>query len=277
MWTKLSDEFFRNPKVVSAGRDARDLYLVALCHSNEHLTDGFIAIGYLRRLAADAEIDNAADSAARLVAVGLWTPVEGGWMIHDFAVYNPTKEQVEAERRQTAERKERWKERRSERVPDGVQNNAPGPGPGPGPISIKDRQTDHGAMPPAQALDELQVGPKSSSSKADFVEETLTAADADPLRKHWRQRLTEATPSGVRNKAAYQAKMLCNWLAGDGAPELVATAKDITEVRSLMPKLKGPPPPFAIPKSARPCRETTPAPEEDTAADEIATVDEVVP
>lgn len=39
MWTKLSDDFFRNPKVVKC--------LAGLCHCNEHLTNGFIDASYL--------------------------------------------------------------------------------------------------------------------------------------------------------------------------------------------------------------------------------------
>ena len=113
MWTKLSDEFFRNPKVVAAGRDARDLYLVSLCHCNEHLTDGFIAQNYLRRMAADAEIDNPVESASRLVEVRLWDVVPGGYLVHDFGEYNPTKSEVEQERKEKAARQEKWRQSRN--------------------------------------------------------------------------------------------------------------------------------------------------------------------
>ena len=31
-WVKLDDHFFRHPKVIAAGRDARDLFLAGLCY-----------------------------------------------------------------------------------------------------------------------------------------------------------------------------------------------------------------------------------------------------
>lgn len=112
MWTKISDDFFRHPKVVQAGRDARDLFLVGLAHANGHLTDGFIASQYLRRLGADAEIEDAEASARRLVDVGLWEKAEGGWIIHGFLEYNPCRADVEAERARTAERQQQWRDRK---------------------------------------------------------------------------------------------------------------------------------------------------------------------
>ena len=163
MWTKISDDFFRHPKVVSAGRDARDLYLVALAHCNEHLTDGFVAATYLRRLAADAEIDDAPASAHRLVEVGLWEEAEGGWRVHGFADYNPTRAEVEAERAKTAERVGNWRKARRVDVTTATSNavgntvcngvtppvtNGVGtPSPGPGPGSVPE-DTEQAPLPP---------------------------------------------------------------------------------------------------------------------------------
>lgn len=102
-WVKIDDDFFGNPKVIRAGRDARDLYLAALCFCNRGLTDGFVPEEALRRLAADAEVDNAEALAARLVAVGLWLPWDGGWKVKDYLEYQPSKAQVQATREARAE------------------------------------------------------------------------------------------------------------------------------------------------------------------------------
>lgn len=134
MWAKISDDFFRHPRTVAAGRDARDLFLVSLTHCNEHLTDGFVAAGYLRRLAADAEIDDARAAADRLVAVGYWEECDGGWMVHDFLDYNPSRAEVLAEREKAAVRKERWKNGARNAVRNGVPNGEGTPAPGPGPV-----------------------------------------------------------------------------------------------------------------------------------------------
>lgn len=102
-WVKVDDQFFRHPKVLAAGRDARDLYLVGLCYCAQGLTDGFIPSQALRVLAAEAEIDTGPASAARLVETGLWEPTEGGYTVHDYHEYQPTKERVIATREARAE------------------------------------------------------------------------------------------------------------------------------------------------------------------------------
>ena len=39
-WVKLDDQFFSHPKVLRAGRDARDLYLASLTFCARNKTDG---------------------------------------------------------------------------------------------------------------------------------------------------------------------------------------------------------------------------------------------
>ncbi len=107
-WVKVDDQFFRHPKVVAAGRDARDLYLAALCYSAGSLTDGFVPAGSLRILAAEAEVDNAPACAELLLTAGLWEQVEGGYQIHDWLgcaiLHDPTTQ----EQRKTPQY-ERWR------------------------------------------------------------------------------------------------------------------------------------------------------------------------
>src|SRR5262245_25445896 len=102
-WVKVDDQFFRHPKVLAAGRDARDLYLVGLCYCAQGLTDGFIPAQAVRVLAAEAEIDSGPACAAQLVAVGLWEEAPGGYAIHDYLEYQPSKERVIATREARAE------------------------------------------------------------------------------------------------------------------------------------------------------------------------------
>jgi len=93
-WVKLDDGFFRHHKVILAGREARDLALAALCHASASLSDGYIPAGALRQLAADAQVSNPKRLAARLVEVGLWEVAPGGYRIHDYLAYNPSRERV---------------------------------------------------------------------------------------------------------------------------------------------------------------------------------------
>jgi hypothetical protein len=102
-WSMLSDDFFSHPKVVRAGRDARDLFIVALCHCNEFLTDGLIEFGYLRQLAAKADIDEAKTAAAVLVREGLWHTHERGYVVHHFLDYNLSRQEHETKRQSKVE------------------------------------------------------------------------------------------------------------------------------------------------------------------------------
>ena len=101
-WAKLDDGFFRHPKARAAGKDGRALFIAGLCWAASHLTDGFIAETDLGLIAAEAEV-RPAPTARRLVEVGLWEPVDGGWVIHDYLDYNPSAEAVREKRRKRAE------------------------------------------------------------------------------------------------------------------------------------------------------------------------------
>ena len=98
-WTKLDDQYFYNPKVLAAGRDARDVHLASMVYSSGQLTDGFIPANAIALLGAMAMVANAQECAARLVEVGLWEEAKGGFLIHDYADYNPPADQVRAVRK----------------------------------------------------------------------------------------------------------------------------------------------------------------------------------
>jgi hypothetical protein len=93
MWSKIDDGFSDHPKVIEAGPLAGWLFVCGLCYCAKFLTDGFIPAAKVRRL---ADVDNAADLAARLVAVGLWEPRDGGYQVHDYLDYQYSKAQSKA-------------------------------------------------------------------------------------------------------------------------------------------------------------------------------------
>ena len=92
-WLKLDDGFITNPKLLGLGSDAKVLYVWALGFAARELTNGFIATKALRSIMGLALIadQNAPDE---LVAAGLWERVEGGYQIHDYLDYNPSREAV---------------------------------------------------------------------------------------------------------------------------------------------------------------------------------------
>lgn len=162
VWFKLDDGFFDHPKVVQAGRDARDLWLAAGCYSANKLTDGFIAYEVLPLLAIKAGVRNPRALADRLVASraqsvhGLFEPREGGYAIHDYLDFNPSRATVLAERDKTRQKVADWRAAKKGGNPAGnpvtdlvsnpgsnpVGNGAPVPVPRPGPHEAATQSED---------------------------------------------------------------------------------------------------------------------------------------
>jgi hypothetical protein len=92
-WVKLDDDFSDHRKIMAVGPLAAWMHVCALCYCARLLTDGFIPAAQVRKL---ADVDDAMSLAELLVREGLWERVEGGYRIHDYLEYNPSKEQVEA-------------------------------------------------------------------------------------------------------------------------------------------------------------------------------------
>lgn len=90
-WVKVDARFPTHEKVLDVGPVAEALWLRGLCYAGGHLTDGFVPVAYVRRM---GDMDGPAE-AARLVAAGLWHPVDGGWRIHDYLTWQRSKTEVE--------------------------------------------------------------------------------------------------------------------------------------------------------------------------------------
>lgn len=99
-WFRLDDSFHSHPKVIAAGNEAVGLYVRCGTYAAEHLTDGFVGKSIVLLYGSDA-------LAARLVEAKLWHRTRGGWNIHDYLDYNPSREAVEKERKAAAERQRR--------------------------------------------------------------------------------------------------------------------------------------------------------------------------
>lgn len=94
-WIKLDDNFPTNPKVLAAGDLAGWLYVCGLCYCGNALSDGFIPLAVVPRLTG---LPKPMEQAVRLVNVGLWTTVDGGYQVHNYTKKQRSKERVERER-----------------------------------------------------------------------------------------------------------------------------------------------------------------------------------
>ena len=109
-WVRIDEQFYNHPKLAALGAymlPCVGLHLLALCYCNTYLTDGLVPSGQIPRLAGDLR-ELLPDGQPwglvdRLVAAGLWEPAEGGYQIHDFLDYNPSRKEVEVLRQERAQ------------------------------------------------------------------------------------------------------------------------------------------------------------------------------
>ncbi len=102
-WARFDDQYTDNPKILEAGPWAELLDMRAIIYCARMETDGLISRAALKRISHG--IPKAAERVTMLLEVGRWTVNEGGgWWIHDYLAYNPSKAQRAAERARGRER-----------------------------------------------------------------------------------------------------------------------------------------------------------------------------
>ena len=129
-WIKVDDHYDEHPKFARAGPLGVVMWLAGLAYCNRNLTDGFIPWSVARSLVAWEYLRPAPDGAERdliwsvgaatgmhgqdvdcafvidlLLDSGLWAEAAGGYLVHDYGDYQPTKEDILSERKAWAERK----------------------------------------------------------------------------------------------------------------------------------------------------------------------------
>lgn len=124
-WGKSDDKKHENKKFRNLSYVAWGLHddLRSWCADNE--TDGRVPLDVARRkLSQHARGSRVAKIAAELVDAELWVEAGDGWIFHDWADYNETKEQRRARRDTDADRKRRSREQSrpvSDRDPSAIQ------------------------------------------------------------------------------------------------------------------------------------------------------------
>lgn len=104
-WFKVDDNLSTHMKVVSAGNEAMGLWVRAGSWAAQHMTDGFVPTPVLALFAAPVTLANT------LVECGLWHYAEGGYTFNDWLEFQPSREQVLADRNASRERVKRARER----------------------------------------------------------------------------------------------------------------------------------------------------------------------
>lgn len=114
MWFKVDDKLHDHRKVRpmamrELGRAALGVWTLAGSWCADNLTDGFVPASVLVRWGTP-------DHAQLLVEAGLWRvdaqDGEDGWRFHDWDLYQPLREDVQAEREATRRRVQKHRDRR---------------------------------------------------------------------------------------------------------------------------------------------------------------------
>jgi hypothetical protein len=116
-WFKVDDGLCFHPKAIAAGNSALGLWVRAGSWCGANLTGGALPRHMIGTFGAQKR------DAQRLISAGLWCETEEGYQFKDWDVYQPTKEQVEADRKAGRERQARWRERHANASSNAVTND----------------------------------------------------------------------------------------------------------------------------------------------------------
>ncbi len=118
LWLKILASVAKQQKFIDSGPTACWLWIAGLGHCREACTDGHIPKLVVPGLVPGMKAPW--KHAAKLVETGLWREAVGGYQVHDYLDWNPSKAEIEELRRQDIERK-REKRGLSDRNPDGIR------------------------------------------------------------------------------------------------------------------------------------------------------------
>lgn len=110
-WSKLDDNFHGHPKIRRAWRNptAFGLHVLAINYSACHDLDGEVTPEFVEDTIPDQS--DRVGAVQHLLDCELWRERNGGWLIHDFLDYHPSRAETAERRAKDAERKR--KERNS--------------------------------------------------------------------------------------------------------------------------------------------------------------------
>lgn len=118
-WFKVDDRLWSHPKWISLSAEAKALWVSAGSYCAMHETDGCISRATCVLVAPNSRVTRAANA---LVEAGLWERTNGGYKFHNWAEYQPTKAQRDAERLATKERVQKWRNAKRNTVTNAVSN-----------------------------------------------------------------------------------------------------------------------------------------------------------
>jgi hypothetical protein len=101
-WVRIDDHFPDHPKLQKVSDAAGWMFVCGLCYCARLRTDGQIAAGKVKTL---TRAHRSGVLAGELVDAGLWESNDDGFVVHDYLVYQPSAEDLEARRSRATVRK----------------------------------------------------------------------------------------------------------------------------------------------------------------------------
>ena len=232
-WARLDDRWHDHPKVVEAGMEAAGLWVMCLTWANHNrrksAAPGFVPAAVVARFAGS----KASRLSKKLVAVRLFDPAEGGWMIHDFTVYLPKYDSAKAAEAGRAGAESRWGNHPDEPPPDGEPPSNPDSKP-PSDCQANGHRTGSEPMATrADAAASARRNPVPIPPGADLGDPGASVDAQEPnepeqSQRTAAQRLTARYAAGVRLADAGRAVRTLGDALGDGISErLLEGAVDV--------------------------------------------------
>ena len=103
---RVDDGFGNHPKTLGLSLEAVGLWTLAGAWCMRYLTDGHIPTEAVRAITTRQQ------PSRDLVARNLWVPIDDGYQFVDWAQYQRTRGQVEAERERSRKRLADWRQRK---------------------------------------------------------------------------------------------------------------------------------------------------------------------
>lgn len=110
-WIKIDDSFPDHPKIIGLSDKAFRAHIQGLCYCGRFLTDGFIPLVAVKRLADD-------EAVQELFAASLWLHHSDGIIIDNYLEHQTSKEEVEHKRELSRKRSERYRSNKSQNQSD---------------------------------------------------------------------------------------------------------------------------------------------------------------
>lgn len=209
MWAKIDDHLWMHPKWINLPDSAKALWVSALSYCACYETDGHVPSKILSILCPNKRRDRVVSA---LVKSGLWEPINGGYVFHDWEHYQPTKARKDAERK---DKRDRMRALRAQSVTSNsrvtnstVTSKLPTPVPVPVPEVAK--ATSVGG---ASASAEDAQPTKRRARKTRLPDDWTPTPEHEQTARRLHLDL-ESEVEDFRNHAQAQGRLLVNWDAG---------------------------------------------------------------